>query len=111
MLTIRPDLMKFPAPGLNGGGLGAPGDVILNGVKVTRFTPIAWQPGDEVILRVPGGAGFGDPQTASRNASTKTWSWATSAWRRRGPSMGSISRSIRRSSAWRLSGMRWGVSG
>jgi N-methylhydantoinase B/oxoprolinase/acetone carboxylase alpha subunit len=36
--------------------------VILNGVKVTRFTPIAWQPGDEVVLRVPGGAGFGDPR-------------------------------------------------
>lgn len=62
MLTIRPDLMKYPAPGLNDGGFGAPGDVILNGVKVTRFTPIAWQPGDEVILRVPGGAGFGDPR-------------------------------------------------
>jgi len=63
MLTIRPDLMKYPAPGLNEGGFGAPGDVILNGVTVTRFTPIAWQPGDEVILRVPGGAGFGDPRT------------------------------------------------
>ncbi len=61
MLTIRPDLMKYPALGLNQGGLGMPGDVLLNGVKVERFTPIAWHPGDEIVLRVPGGGGFGDP--------------------------------------------------
>lgn len=62
-LTIRPDLMKYPAPGLAGGGFGAPGEVWLNGQRVTRFTPIQWEPGAEVILRVPGGAGFGDPHT------------------------------------------------
>jgi N-methylhydantoinase B len=61
-LTIRPDLMKYPALGLEGGGLGAPGDVILNGEKITRFTPIQWRPGDEVVLVVPGGGGFGDPR-------------------------------------------------
>lgn len=62
MLTIRPDLMKFPALGLAGGDFGAPGEVLLNGRKVERFTPIAWQPGDEIVLRVPGGGGFGDPR-------------------------------------------------
>ncbi len=61
-LTIRPDLLKYPAPGLEGGGFGAPGEVWINGERVTRFTPIQWQPGEEVILRVPGGAGFGDPK-------------------------------------------------
>ena len=61
-LTIRPDLMKYPAPGLDGGGFGAAGAVWLNGEPVTRFIPIQWQPGEEVILRVPGGAGYGDPQ-------------------------------------------------
>ena len=60
-LTIRPDLMKYPAPGLDGGGFGAAGAVWLNGEPVTRFIPIQWQPGEEVILRVPGGAGYGDP--------------------------------------------------
>jgi N-methylhydantoinase B len=62
MLTIRPDLMKFPALGLAEGQFGAPGEVLLNGHKVERFTPISWQPGDEIILRVPGGGGFGDPR-------------------------------------------------
>jgi N-methylhydantoinase B len=62
MLTIRPDLMKYPALGLAEGGLGMPGDVLLNGVKVERFTPIRWNPGDEIVLRVPGGGGFGDPR-------------------------------------------------
>jgi N-methylhydantoinase B/oxoprolinase/acetone carboxylase alpha subunit len=61
MLTIRPDLMKYPAPGLDGGDYGAPGNVFLNGVRVERFTPIRWMPGDEVVLHVPGGAGYGDP--------------------------------------------------
>lgn len=62
LLTIRPDLMKYPAPGLAGGHDGALGDVLLNGTKVTRFVPLPWHPGDEVLLRVPGGGGFGDPR-------------------------------------------------
>jgi N-methylhydantoinase B len=68
MLTIRPDLMKYPAPGLEGGAHGLPGNVLLNGVKVERFTPIAWSPGDEVVLQVPGGGGFGDPLARERDA-------------------------------------------
>ena len=66
LLTIRPDLMKFPAPGLYGGGDGALGDVYLRGEKVERFIPLDWHPGDEVILRVPGGGGFGDPKERAR---------------------------------------------
>jgi N-methylhydantoinase B len=66
MLTIRPDLMKYPAPGLSGGDFGAPGNVHLKtGDKVTRverFTPIRWNPGEEVILQIPGGGGYGDPR-------------------------------------------------
>jgi N-methylhydantoinase B len=62
MLTIRPDLMKYPALGLVDGRLGAPGAVLLNGQKVEHFTPISWQPGDEIVLRVPGGGGFGNPR-------------------------------------------------
>ncbi len=66
MLTIRPDLMKFPAPGLEGGADGLRGNVLLNGVKVERFTPISWKPGDEIVLQVPGGGGFGDPLERER---------------------------------------------
>ena len=62
LLRIRPDLMKFAAPGLNGGAEGALGDVYLIGTKVKRFIPLDWHPGDEVTLIVPGGGGFGDPE-------------------------------------------------
>jgi N-methylhydantoinase B len=62
LLTIRPDMMKFPAAGLHGGAEGALGDVTLNGSKVERFVPLDWHPGDEVTLIVPGGGGFGDPR-------------------------------------------------
>jgi N-methylhydantoinase B len=67
MLTIRPDLMKFPAPGLDGGDFGLAGNVTLNGVKVERFVPIAWKPGETVVLRVPGGGGYGDPKLRERD--------------------------------------------
>jgi N-methylhydantoinase B len=66
LLTIRPDLMKFPAPGLEGGLEGAPGNVLLNGKKVERFVPLPWQFGDEVVLTVPGGGGFGNPKERER---------------------------------------------
>ncbi len=66
LLTIRPDMMKFPAPGLYGGGDGALGDVYLEGKKVERFIPLSWQAGDEVVLRVPGGGGFGNPKERKR---------------------------------------------
>ena len=67
LLTIRPDLMKFPAPGLNDGHDGALADVFLKGEKVTRFIPLDWHPGDEVILRVPGGGGFGNPKERDKD--------------------------------------------
>ncbi|MCB0046547.1 MAG: hydantoinase B/oxoprolinase family protein [Caldilineaceae bacterium] len=66
MLTIRPDLMKYPAPGLHGGDAGALGDVFFEGVRLERFVPIQWQPGEEVVLRVPGGGGYGDPLERER---------------------------------------------
>jgi N-methylhydantoinase B len=66
LLTIRPDLMKFPAPGLEGGLEGAPGNVLLNGKKVERFVPLPWKFGDEVVLTVPGGGGFGNPKERER---------------------------------------------
>ena len=66
LLTIRPDLMKFPAPGLEEGGEGSPGEVLLNGERLERFVPIPWHPGDLITLRVPGGGGFGDPRQRER---------------------------------------------
>ncbi|MFN8496364.1 MAG: hydantoinase B/oxoprolinase family protein [Anaerolineae bacterium] len=61
-LQVRPDLLYNPAPGLMGGAPGAPGAVYLNGQKITRFTPIQFNPGEVCILQIPGGGGFGDPR-------------------------------------------------
>jgi N-methylhydantoinase B/oxoprolinase/acetone carboxylase alpha subunit len=65
LLTVRPDLLKYPAPGLDGGHSGLRGKVEHNGENLTRFRPIPWNPGDEIVLTVPGGGGFGDPRERS----------------------------------------------
>ena len=61
-ITVRPDILRYPAPGLEGGLPGAVGEVLLNGVKMERFPPVDLLPGDEMVIRVPGGGGFGDPK-------------------------------------------------
>ncbi|MDR7468130.1 MAG: hydantoinase B/oxoprolinase family protein [Armatimonadota bacterium] len=61
-LTIRPDLIRFPAPGLFGGHPGALGEVWLNGERVERFPPLEFRPGDVCVIRVPGGGGYGPPR-------------------------------------------------
>jgi len=66
LLTIRPDLLKFPASGLDSGHEGMRGLVQHNGETLTQFRPILWQPGDEITLTVPGGGGFGDPRERER---------------------------------------------
>ncbi|MCZ7567123.1 MAG: hydantoinase B/oxoprolinase family protein [Ardenticatenaceae bacterium] len=71
-LTVRPDLLKFPAPGLEGGWPGALGAVFLNGERLERFPPLEFRPGDVCVIRTPGGGGFGpprerDPETTRRD--------------------------------------------
>jgi N-methylhydantoinase B len=66
LLTIRPDLLKYPAPGLDGGHDGLRGLVEHNEDVLTRFTPTPWNPGDVISLTVPGGGGFGDPRERER---------------------------------------------
>ncbi len=67
-LTIRPDLMQFPAEGLRGGAHGGAGAVLMNGEPMHRFVPHRFRRGDEVILRVPGGGGYGPPAQRARDA-------------------------------------------
>ncbi|WP_229722840.1 hydantoinase B/oxoprolinase family protein [Xylophilus rhododendri] len=50
---------KVPAPGIGGGGTGGLGAVLINGVEIDNRKPCVLQPGDEVVLRTPGGGGFG----------------------------------------------------
>jgi N-methylhydantoinase B/oxoprolinase/acetone carboxylase alpha subunit len=56
---IRPDKMFCEPPGINGGAPGRVGRVFMNGQLITRFPPIEFNPGDEIILEMPGGGGFG----------------------------------------------------
>jgi len=65
-LTIRPDLLHNPAPGLFGGLPGAPGAVFLNGERVERFVPLQFNPGDICVLHVPGGGSYGPPAERDR---------------------------------------------
>ena len=46
-------------PGLNSGQPGKVGEVRMNGEVLTRFPPLDFKPGDEIEMRMPGGAGFG----------------------------------------------------
>lgn len=52
---------KFPAAGLDGGGLGGLGAVEINGVPVDVQKQHVLKKGDKVLLRTPGGGGYGDP--------------------------------------------------
>lgn len=67
-ITIRPDLIKYPAEGLRGGLKGSPGGVVINGERMSRFVPTPFKEGDEVILQVPGGGGYGRPSDRDRSS-------------------------------------------
>ena len=56
---VRPDKIFCAPPGLDGGHPGKTGEVRFNGDVITEFPILAFAPGDEIELRMPGGAGFG----------------------------------------------------
>jgi N-methylhydantoinase B len=62
--------LRVAAPGLGGGGDGALGEVTINGQVIDSRKPHVLNPGDEVILRTPGGGGYGEP--ALRDAAART---------------------------------------
>ncbi len=51
--------LKRPAPGLFGGGAGAPGEVLLNGAAFDTRTQQRLKRGDRLTIRTPGGGGYG----------------------------------------------------
>jgi len=53
--------LKFAAPGFGGGEDGALGQVLINGKIINSRLPQLIEPGDEICMRTPGGAGFGPP--------------------------------------------------
>lgn len=57
------------APGLAGGGDGAPGRLCIDGADVAEPKGrTALQPGSRILLRTPGGGGFGVPAVTSSSA-------------------------------------------
>ncbi|MBO9357845.1 hydantoinase B/oxoprolinase family protein [Bordetella petrii] len=50
---------KVPAPGIAGGEAGACGELLINGQPINNRQPHWIQPGDEIIMRTPGGGGYG----------------------------------------------------
>ena len=58
-IVFLTERIHVPAPGLGGGGDGACGEVLINGFVVDSRRPHVLAPGDEVILRTPGGGGYG----------------------------------------------------
>jgi N-methylhydantoinase B len=56
---VRPDKIFCPPPGIDGGQPGRTGEVRFNGEVLTRFPILTLEPGDEIEMRMPGGAGFG----------------------------------------------------
>lgn len=58
VFSLTPDRITTPPIGLAGGANAPLGRVLINGRAVERFPPITLQPGDEVVLELPGGGGF-----------------------------------------------------
>ena len=56
---VRPDKIFCAPPGLQGGQNGKTGEVLFNGEVKERFPIFAFNPGDEIEMQMPGGAGFG----------------------------------------------------
>ena len=69
--SLTPDRITTPPIGLAGGRDAPLGRVLINGQHVERFPPITLQPGDEVVLDLPGGGGFEPPELRGRDATER----------------------------------------
>ncbi len=56
---VRPDKIFCAPPGIDGGQNGKTGEVLFNGEVQERFPIFEFKSGDEIEMRMPGGAGFG----------------------------------------------------
>jgi N-methylhydantoinase B len=57
---------KLPAPGLAGGEPGGLGDVRINGRRIDNRKQHVLSRGDRVLVRTPGGGGYGPPRARDR---------------------------------------------
>lgn len=66
VLGVMAERTKFPAPGLAGGAAGGRGDVRINGRRIDNRTQHVLERGDRVLVRTPGGGGYGRPPARDR---------------------------------------------
>ena len=67
-VTFLAERTRAPAPGIEGGKHGAAGEVRINGEVVDAKQQYIIHRGDTVMLRTPGGGGYGDPTKRSAEA-------------------------------------------
>jgi N-methylhydantoinase B len=60
--AMRGERLQHPAQGLFGGEPGAPGVATVNGRPIHSKRTILLNPGDTLVLQVPGGGGYGRPE-------------------------------------------------
>jgi N-methylhydantoinase B len=60
-VSAMADRTRFAAQGFAGGGPGALGALAADGVPLQPKTVVALSPGQQVLVALPGGAGFGNP--------------------------------------------------
>jgi N-methylhydantoinase B len=62
---------RFPAPGMQGGQAGAPGEVRIDGAHVDYRKNVVLEKGQRILLRTPGGGGMGPPD--QRDPAAADW--------------------------------------
>ena len=63
--AVSADRLRTGAAGAQGGAPGAPGEFLLNGAPADPRVMYRLKTGDRVVLRTPGGGGFGLPASRS----------------------------------------------
>jgi N-methylhydantoinase B len=61
VVSFMAERTAFPAPGFAGGGPGGLGDVRINGRRIDNRRQHVLRKGDTVLVRTPGGGGYGRP--------------------------------------------------
>lgn len=59
LLNAVPSRLKIGAEGFEGAGDGKAGSFLINGKDAAQANKMVMQPGDEVVLKTPGGGGYG----------------------------------------------------
>jgi len=66
VVSFMAERTKTPAPGFHGGGSGGLGDVRINGKRIDHRRQFTLERGDRVLVRTPGGGGYGPPGERDR---------------------------------------------